>query len=133
MKDQRIIYKVVRAYYEDRLTQQEIGNKYGISRIKVSRMLSRALEDKIVRIQIKAPSEKYHDLEHQVEELYGLKEVVVADTRADAPNEIIASIGRAAAEYLNATLQGKEIISLTWGRTLLCLVDSLLTYSFPEL
>jgi len=133
MAHDRIIYKVVRAYYEDGLTQQEIGNKYGLSRIKVSRMLSRALEDKIVQININAPTEKYHNLEHKLETKYGIEEVVVVDTGTDEQDEVIASIGRAAAGYLNANLQGNEIIGLTWGRTLLNMVNALNVDHFPEL
>ncbi len=133
MTDDRIIYKVVRAYYEDGLTQQEIGNKYGISRIKVSRMVTRALEEKIVQIKINVPAGKYHDLEHTLEEKYGINEVVVVDTETDEQDEVIASIGRAAAGYLSANLQGNEIIGLTWGRALLNLVNALNVDHFPKL
>ncbi len=133
MSHERIIYKVVRAYYEDGLTQQEIGSKYGISRIKVSRMLSRALEDKIVQIKINTPTDKYHNLEHKLESKYGIKEVVVVDTGTDEQDEVFASVGGAAAGYLIANLQGNEIIGLTWGRTLLNLVNALGVDHFPEL
>ena len=94
MNQERTIYKIVRAYYEDGLTQQEIANKFGISRMKVSRMLARALKDKIVQIRINSPSSKYPDLEHQIEAKYGLKEVVIADTKNDDQIELIASIGK---------------------------------------
>lgn len=133
MNQDRIIYKIVRAYYKDGLTQQEIGNKYGISRMKVSRMIASALHDKIVQININIPADKYPDLEHQLENKYGLKEVVITDTKTADQNELIALIGRAAAQYLNASLQGNEIISLTWGRTLLSTVNSLNTDNFPKL
>lgn len=133
MIENRIIYKVVRAYYEDGLTQQEIGNKYGISRIKVSRMLNKALEDRIVQIKINAPTGNLHNLEHTLEEKYGIKEVVVVDTGKDDQDEVIASIGRAAAGYLNANLQGNEIIGLTWGRALLNMVNALSIDQLPEL
>ena len=123
----------MRAYYKDGLTQQEIGNKYGISRMKVSRMIASALHDKIVQININIPADKYPDLEHQLENKYGLKEVVITDTKTADQNELIALIGRAAAQYLNASLQGNEIISLTWGRTLLSTVNSLNTDNFPKL
>lgn len=133
MNQDRIIYKIVRAYYKDGLTQQEIGNKYGISRMKVSRMIASALHDKIVQININIPADKYPDLEHQLENKYGLKEVVITDTKTADQNELIALIGRAAAQYLNASLQGNEIISLTWGRNLLSTVNSLNTDNFPKL
>ena len=133
MNQERTLYKIARAYYKDGLTQQEIGNKYGISRMKVSRMLARALQDKIVQIKITAPSDKYPDLEHHLEVKYGLKEVVIVNIKNDDPNEQIVSIGRAAAEYLNTSLQGNEIIGLTWGRALLSMVNALISDNFPEL
>jgi DNA-binding transcriptional regulator LsrR (DeoR family) len=45
-----LVYKIARDYYQENRTQQEIANKYGISRIMVSRLLSRAVEEKIVEI-----------------------------------------------------------------------------------
>ena len=132
MNQDRIIYKVASAYYEDALTQKEIGNKYGISRIKVSRLLQRALKEKIVQIKINAPIGEHHDLEHQVESKYGIKEVVVVDTGIEETAEVVASIGKSAAEYLNESLQGNEIIGLTWGRALQSLVHSLSSDHFPD-
>ena len=96
-------------------------------------MLSRALEDKIVQIKINVPTGKYHNLEHKLEAKYGIKEVVVVDTGTDEQDEVIASIGRAAAGYLNNRLQGDEIISLTWGRALLSMVNALSPDNFPKL
>lgn len=133
MIQNRIIYKVARAYYEDGLTQQEIGNKYGISRIKVSRILSKAIEDKVVQIKIATPDNKHPDLERQIETKYGLKEVVVVDADNTDTDELISSIGRAAAAYLNSNLQGHEIIGLSWGRALMSLVNSLSAEHMPKL
>ena len=96
-------------------------------------MLARALKDKIVQIRINSPTSKYPDLEHQIEAKYGLKEVVIADTKNDDQIELIASIGKTAAGYLNARLNGNEIIGLTWGRALLSMVNALVADNFPEL
>lgn len=133
MDPERIIYKVVRAYYEDGLTQQEIGNKFGISRMKVSRMLGRALKGRIVQIKINVPAGDLHHLEHSLEKKYGIKEAVIVDPGTDEQEEVIEAVGRIAAEYLNARLQGREIIGLTWGRTLLGMVNALTADHFPEL
>ncbi len=133
MNNSRIIYKVVRAYYEDRLTQQEIGNKYGISRIKVWRLLSKALNDKIVEIKINTPAETNHSLEQQLENKYGLKEVVVVKTESDSQNDVVASIGQAGASYLLKILEGDESLGISWGRTILALVNALHNSNLPNL
>lgn len=96
-------------------------------------MLSKALKDKIVQIKINPPAGNLHNLEHTLEKKYSIKEVVVVDTGTDDQGEVIASIGRAAAGYLSATLQGNEIVGLTWGRTLLNMVNALSVDHFPEL
>ena len=38
----RLLYKIAHVYYEDGLSQKQIGLRFGISRIKVSRMLKHA-------------------------------------------------------------------------------------------
>ena len=38
----RLLYKIARAYYMDDLTQEKIGKRIGLSRMKVSRLLRQA-------------------------------------------------------------------------------------------
>lgn len=133
MDYKRLMYRVVCAYYEDGLTQQEIGDKYGISRMKVSRMLSKALKEKVVQIKINPPTAKYHHLESVIEAKYGLSEVVVVEPGTNKINDVIESIGKATAEYLNGRIQGNEIIALSWGNTLRSMVNELNAGNFPNL
>ncbi|TFH04036.1 MAG: sugar-binding transcriptional regulator, partial [Spirochaetales bacterium] len=46
----RLMYKIAHAYYEAELTQAEIAARFGISRVRVSRLLTQARTDGIVRI-----------------------------------------------------------------------------------
>jgi DNA-binding transcriptional regulator LsrR (DeoR family) len=133
MVTDRMLIKIVRAYYEAGLTQQEIADKYGLSRIKVSRLLAKALRERVVQIKINAPIRKYAALEQHLELKYGLKDVLVVECKTDHPDEIIKSVGIAAADYLNTILQGNEIIGLSWGQTLLKMVDALSPYRLPDL
>ena len=55
LHDHGLLYKVAKAYYEDNLTQQQIGGRFGLSRVKVSRMLGRARSAGVVRISITPP------------------------------------------------------------------------------
>ena len=61
----RLLHKVARAYYDDGLTQQQIGERFGISRVKVSRMLSAARERKVVQITIAPPQSSNTEIEQQ--------------------------------------------------------------------
>ena len=75
----RTLYKIAKAYYEDGLTQEQIGERLGLSRAKVSRMLQRAREENVVRITVLAP-ESNADLERALEDRFGLDEAVLVST-----------------------------------------------------
>ena len=129
-KNNKLIHKVLHNYYERGLTQQEIALKYGISRIKVSRMLSKALTDKVVQIRINLPDDPANELEHQLEELYGLKEAIVIPC---ASNTLLDDLGEAVAHYLSVRLQGNESIGITWGRSILAAVNALSAMEYPDI
>lgn len=120
-----LLYKVSRTYYEDGLTQQECGQRFGLSRIKISRLLDEARQQKIVNISIVPPSNEYVDLERKIEKQYGLDEVLIAQPDDDSPNAILTSIGSTAAKCLMRTLRGEEVVAMTWGRTLLAMINAL--------
>lgn len=129
----KLLYKVAKAYYEDDLTQQQIGQRLGLSRIKVSRLLSRAREDKIVQIAVVAPQSSYADLEREIEARYNLNEAIVVSPTHTEPEALVREIGAAAAECLVRGLQGGEVLTLSWGTTLLSVVDALPAQSWPEI
>lgn len=129
---QRLLTKIAQAYYEAGLTQEHIARRYGLSRVKVSRLLNRARTEGIVRITIVPPQDSQVDLERRLADAYDIDEAIVvspAETTADTLREL----GIATAQYLVRCLQGEEVISLTWGGTLLAVVDALPTQQWPEM
>lgn len=128
-----LIYKVARAYYEKGLTQQAIANRYGISRIKVSRLLARAQKEQIVQIKIIAPKDPFTDLEHQMEEKFGIDEVIIVEKNNVSTDEWVNRAGALASGYVQSILTGDETIGLTWGRALLSLVNHLQPQNYPNI
>ncbi len=128
----KLLYKIAKAYYEDGLTQQMIANSFGISRIRVSRLLQKSIDEKIVRITITSPPHSTADLERRFERAYGLKEAVIVSRESD-DDSIAATIGEAAAQYLVRCIQGSETIGLTWGTAILSVINSLPAARFPDL
>lgn len=129
----KLLYKIAKAYYEDNLTQGQIGKRFGLSRIKVSRLLQQARDEKIVQITIVPPLESKAELEREIENLYGLDEVVVVSPASYDKEDILAELGPAAAECLVRSLQGHEVLSLSWGSTLLAVVDALPVQNWPTM
>lgn len=129
----KLLYKIAKAYYEDDLTQKEIGKRFGLSRIKISRLLRLARETRIVQITITPPEDPNADLEREMESRFGLDEVIVVSPTGDDTRAATRAIGAAAAGCLARTLQGTEVVTLTWGSTLLAAVEAAPARSWPEL
>jgi len=124
-ESRKLLYKVARAYYEDDLTQEQIGQRFGLSRIKISRLLSQARQEKIVQVTIAPPTEGHAELERTIEARYGLDEVLIAYPLDNSASAILAALGETAANCLMRTLRGEETVAFTWGNTLLAMVDAL--------
>ena len=128
----RLLFKIAQAYYDYGLTQKQIGERYGLSRMKVSRMLKQAREMQIVQITLNPLEPLYADLEQRLEELFGLDEVIVVTPDDDRPESIRRALGHPAAECLLRSLHEKSSVTITWGSTLVSVVDALPVESWPE-
>jgi len=131
-EDKKLLYKIAKAYYEDGLTQQQIGRRFGLSRIKISRLLSQARDQKIIQITITAPQPTSAGLERQLEESFGLKEAVVVTPSDRRTQTVVNQIGAAAANYLLRCLQGKEVVAISWGTAILATVNALPAARLPN-
>ena len=128
----KLLYKIAMAYYTDDLTQEQIAQRFGLSRIKVSRMLEQARQERIVQISVISPQDPKPDLERQLEAKYGLDEVVVV-TPISGSQSMLRDLGAAAAEYLVRCLQGQETVAMSWGSTLRAVVDALPGENWPDM
>jgi DNA-binding transcriptional regulator LsrR (DeoR family) len=119
------IVQIARQYYEQNLTQDQIAKNFGISRPTVSRMLKKALDDKIVFINIVDPYSKSSDLSEKLSRLLDLKHCVVISGRVEDNSILRRNIALAATRYLAETLQSGDIVGMGWGRTLYELANSM--------
>ena len=129
----RLLYRIAQSYYVDRLTQQQIAKRFGLSRPKVSRLLRQARDAGIVNITLVPPTSGMADLERELERKYGLEEVIVVSV--SDPQSLTAAareLGPAAAECLVRSVRGHEIVGITWGTTMLAVVDALPFKSWPN-
>ena len=128
---QKLMYKIACAYYQDGCTQRDIGARFGLSRVKVSRLLDRARREKIVQISIVEPKDDtFYRLENQIEKKFNIDEVILVPTRDDY-SLALRGVGQAAAAFLDRVISGNEVIGLTWGGTLLAVVGALHNNNWP--
>ena len=121
----RLMTKVARLYHEQGLSQPNISSRLHISQSRVSRLLSKATEVGIVRTTVVNTAGVYAELEDELEKKYAVSEIVIVDT-ADSEEQILKSLGSAAAHYLESTLTGGDKIGISsWSSSLLSTVEAM--------
>lgn len=133
MKEKNLIYKIASLYFEDNLTQQQIAQKMGISRIKVSRMLQQARSNGVVEISLNKPQQNYTEEEKSIAARWNLNEVILSAPDYSSNEDLLKQLGVSASEYAIRILNGNETVSLAWGNTLSAFVQNLPKLEFPEI
>lgn len=127
--DVRVMVRVAQLYYRMHLSQAEIGERLGLSRFQVGRLLDRAVEESIVRIEVVHPSARLVDLEDSLVARFGLRAAVVVDVPAAAAGEAADDLARDAVAEAAVDLLAKERptgpIAVSWGRTMLAVARRL--------
>lgn len=125
--DELLMVRAAELYYEEGKTQDEIGALLRTTRWKVGRLLARARERGIVRIEIVHPRARRLGLERLLCERYGLSDAVVvpvADAEGDDAEGQL-QVARAAADYLAALRPVPRVLGISWGRTLTDVAEAL--------
>lgn len=126
IENNRLFVKIARLYYEQDFTQSEIGEKLCLSRQKVQRLLKQAKDKGIVQINIRPVVGVFSDLEAALEQRYSLREALVVETTNFEDQHVVArEVGAGAAEYLMRIVQSYDSIVVSWGGSLLGLVNTL--------
>lgn len=113
--DVEMLTEIAIAYYQDEITQEEIANKFGISRIKVGRLLKRAKEEGIVDITVRYHPVFSSRLEQQLQNKLPIKRALISlDYQSmDEQREQVALL---VANYLNTILRDDMVVSVGQGR-----------------
>lgn len=122
----RLLVKAARLYYEQDFTQAQISEKLQLSRQKVQRVLDQARADGIVSIAIRPIMGSFDDLEKGLESHFGLSEALVVESSSPNSQSTIAKeVGAGAAEYLLRVLRADAKVVISWGNSLLGMVNAL--------
>lgn len=121
--DRDLLVEIAVMYYLEGKTQTEISKEMFMSRPKVSRMLKKARDLKIVDIHINYDSDDFNRAIKQIKHRFNVENVVLVKTLQDE-DDTIKEIGRAAAHELKFHLKDDLKIGMSWGRTVRSLVES---------
>ncbi|GAM58142.1 transcriptional regulator, sorC family [Vibrio ishigakensis] len=114
-EETNLLTEIAVAYYQDGATQEEISKRFGLTRIKVGRLLKRARDIGIVEIKVKYHPVFSAKLEEKLKETFGLKRALIALDQANE-DEQRALIAGVVSTYLSANLTDNMVVSIGQGR-----------------
>ncbi|MFD2608829.1 sugar-binding transcriptional regulator [Deinococcus taklimakanensis] len=111
--------QIARLYYHLGLTTDAIARELGLSRPKVSRLLTLARRTGLVEIRIHDPHARPQSLEAQLQTLHpGLNVQVVGVPPGSGEAAWLERVAVAAANHLAGVLRPRQVVGLAWGNTM---------------
>lgn len=109
--------ELAKLYYIDGWTQEEAAQRFGISRVKVGRLLKRAVAEGIVevRVRLRHPPGSTAALEQALIERFGIRRAIIAVDHQDRDRQrdLLAGL---IARYLDQTLGHHSTVAIGMGR-----------------
>jgi DNA-binding transcriptional regulator LsrR (DeoR family) len=117
-------------YYEERMTQEEVADRLGVSRASVVNFLQEARDRGVVTIAVASEHLQSVKVSRELCRRFGLTScVVIPDDGGRLP--AYERIGRAGARLLTEILEPDDILGVSWGRTVLALSAALAQVRLP--
>jgi DNA-binding transcriptional regulator LsrR (DeoR family) len=109
--------QLAKLYYIDEMTQEDLATKFSISRIKVGRLLKRAVEEGLVeiRVRLRYPPEQTQGLEQALISRFGIQRAIISVDHKDLDRQRDLLAGLVAG-YLDLTLNDNSIVAVGMGR-----------------
>lgn len=122
-QEYELLTEIAVAYYCDEITQEEIANKFGLSRIKVGRLLKRAKEEGIVEINVRYHPVFSTQLEKQLKERFPVNRALIALDHHDE-EEQRRQVASLVSAYLNNVLKDNVVVAVGQGRNVASVAES---------
>lgn len=116
---EQLSVRVAWLYFMEGLTQTEIAERLGLTRLRVNRLVSEARTSGLVGITLNTPLQSCVELERSLAERFSLASAVIVPTPADI-DLVPVLLGRAAADFLSRHLETNKVsgLGIGWGATL---------------
>lgn len=117
--ERQVLTRAAWMYYNEGLTQEEIGERLGFSRVTINRLLQRAHERGIIEHRIDTSGVEHVELESALRQRFHLHDAVVTLAVEPGDTEVLyAVLARTTSDWLIAHLKAGMRVGLGMGRTL---------------
>ena len=127
--DYALLTEIAVAYYDQEQTQEEIAKRFGISRIKVGRLLKKARQEGIVEISVKYHPVFSSQIEQQFISHFGIKRALIALDHHDE-DEQRQQVAALVSNYLAGVLKNDMTVTVGQGRNVAAVANHVGV--FPE-
>lgn len=126
LENLRMMTKVAQLYHSKSMVQADIAKSLGLSQARVSRLLSAAEENGIVKKIVVPPTGIFSDVERAIESRFGLSQVHIVDGGGEPEEDLKESLGTALTAIFDVfPIEGKIIGLTSWSKSLRSFVSSI--------
>lgn len=119
----RLCARVARLYHHAEMTQEQIGDLLGLSRMKVSRLLQAGQRSGVIEVVVRGPDEPFSDLEQQLITTHGLRDVKVVSDLGENGG-LGSALAAGAATWLAEQIEPGYVIGVGLGRTVAAMAEA---------
>jgi DNA-binding transcriptional regulator LsrR (DeoR family) len=109
-------------YFVDEMTQSEVAEAIGVSRVTVMKMLNDAKRAGIVSIKIRPKIASRVSVSRELAAYYGLNSVMIVPENPTIP--LTERLGKAGAFALMDNLVPHDVVGIAWGKTVLSVAQN---------
>lgn len=124
LTENQLIAELGRLYYLEDVPKVELARRFGISRFKIARMLTKGRERGVIRIEIHEPTMNLVAYSEPLRATLGLPLVRVIESRGE-PGHVRDEIGAMGAQVLREIVRPGDVVGMGWGRTVLSVASHL--------
>ena len=124
--EEALMVKASWYYYFENLTQQQVANQMGLTRMRVMKLLDTARQSGIIQFRLRQDGEKRMLLERKLMSEYELSDAFVVPAAVD-PTLTNAGVAEAASLYISERLSDSSTINIGYGDTPSRILNNLAT------
>jgi len=126
------LLEVSKLYYYDNLTQEQIARSFFTSRSTISRALTEARKQGLIRVIIPEIGFDTSEVEETLKKIFSLKHVLVVPISQEDEESTLKITAKKTAQFVSQFFKNGDTIGMAWGKTIFEIARNLPSLSLSE-